>query len=129
MFPQSYLRLLLLLLFLLVTPLLLGAKNARAQLILHEPEWSLLRTFEFDGPMAAHYNPIDGQIYVGRRGSSSDGLLPYRASVLNNFISENGIVAVLGDENQFVNCDIRRIRYPLSKERGHRFELSISTRS
>jgi len=53
----------------------------------------------------------------------------YRASIGNNFISENGIVAVLGDEDLFVKSLIRRIKDPLSKERGHRFELSIPIRS
>ncbi len=37
----------------------------------------------------------------------------------NNFISENGIVAVLGDEDQLVKGDARRNRNPLSNERGH----------
>jgi hypothetical protein len=31
-----------------------------------------------------------------------------RASIRNNFISENGIVAVFGDENQLVTGDITR---------------------
>ncbi len=31
----------------------------------------------------------------------------YRASIDSNFISENGIVAVLGDENQLMNGYIR----------------------
>ena len=43
----------------------------------------------------------------------------YRASIDNNFISENGIVAVLGDENQLVSGDSRKISRPLSFERGH----------
>ena len=43
----------------------------------------------------------------------------YRASIASNFISENGIVAVLGDENQFVKGGIRKINRPLSLERGH----------
>ncbi len=37
----------------------------------------------------------------------------------NNFISENGIVAVLGDENQFVNGDILRIKSPSLGEGAH----------
>ncbi len=37
----------------------------------------------------------------------------------DHFISENGIVAVLGDENQFVRSDIGKIKRPLSFERGH----------
>jgi hypothetical protein len=42
-----------------------------------------------------------------------------RASIHDNFISENGIVAVLGDENQFVKGGLRNITRPLSFERGH----------
>jgi len=34
------------------------------------------------------------------------------------FISENGIVEVLGDKNQLVNAGIRKINRPLSFERG-----------
>ena len=45
------------------------------------------------------------------------------------FMPENGIVAVLGDEDQFVKSLIRGIKNPLSKEREHRFELSIPIRS
>ncbi len=45
------------------------------------------------------------------------------------FISENGIVAVLGDEDQFVKSFIQRINDLLSKGKGHRFELSIPIRS
>jgi len=52
-------------------------------------------------------------------------LFLHRASIDNSFISENGIVAVLGDENQFVRGKIRRINGLLSKERGHRSKLSI----
>ena len=35
------------------------------------------------------------------------------------FISENGIVAILGDEDQFVKGDICEINRTLSFERGH----------
>jgi hypothetical protein len=41
------------------------------------------------------------------------------ASIGNNFISENGIVAVLGDENQFVKRGLWKINRPLSFEKGH----------
>ena len=47
----------------------------------------------------------------------------------DRFISENGIVAVLGDENQLVKSLIRKIKDALSFERGYRFELSIPIRS
>jgi hypothetical protein len=45
-------------------------------------------------------------------------LFLHRASIGNNFISENGIVAVFGDEDQLVKGDIRKINRPLSFERG-----------
>jgi hypothetical protein len=47
-------------------------------------------------------------------------LFPCRAAIDYNLISENRIVAVLGDENQFVKRDTRKINSPLSFERGHR---------
>ena len=43
---------------------------------------------------------------------------PWRASLASNFISENGIVAVFGDEDQFVKGGIRKINHPLSFRRG-----------
>jgi len=45
-------------------------------------------------------------------------LFLYRASIGNNFISENGIVAVLGYKNQVVTEDITRTNNPLLFERG-----------
>jgi len=45
-------------------------------------------------------------------------------SIGNNFISENGIVAVLGDENQFVKGDMWEINRPLSFERGHMDQIA-----
>ena len=44
------------------------------------------------------------------------------------FISENGIVAVLGDEDQSVNGDIRKINRPLSFQRGHMGQIRGSDR-
>ncbi len=44
-------------------------------------------------------------------------------SIPINFISENGIVAVLGDEDQLVNSDIRQINRPLSCKRGHAIQI------
>jgi hypothetical protein len=61
-------------------------------------------------------------------GTLSPILSLHRASIGNNFISENGIVAVPGDEDQFVKSLIRKMNGPLSKERGRRFELSIPIR-
>jgi hypothetical protein len=57
---------------------------------------------------------------VDCRESLGPILFLYRASIANHFISENGIVAVLGDEDQLMNGDIRKINRPLSFERGRR---------
>ena len=38
---------------------------------------------------------------------------------MESFISENGIVAVLGDENQLVKGGIRKISRPLIREGAH----------
>ncbi len=46
-----------------------------------------------------------------------------QASLSATFISENGIVAVLGDENQLMKGDIRKISRPLSFERGHAVQI------
>lgn len=56
-----------------------------AQPVVHDPAWSLIRTIEFAAPQSACFNPLDGQIYVGRRGTSSDGLYrihPYGFAIL-----------------------------------------------
>ena len=44
--------------------------------------------------------------------SSNAQLLLHRASINNNFVSENGTVAVFGDENQFVRSDMWKINGP-----------------
>ena len=36
--------------------------------------WNLSRTIAFNNPQAAHYNPLDGLIYVGRYDTATDGL-------------------------------------------------------
>jgi hypothetical protein len=45
-----------------------------AEPVIVEPGWTLIREVRLSGPMAAHYNPVDGLIYVKRRGSGADGL-------------------------------------------------------
>ena len=61
---------------------------------------------------------IASAIRVRSSDSSNAQLLIHRASIGNNFISENEIVTVLGDENQLVKGDICEINRPLSFERG-----------
>jgi hypothetical protein len=53
----------------------------------------------------------------------------HRASTGNNFISENGLVAVLKDENQFVKGGTWKIKCPLSDEREHIDENEVMARS
>ncbi|MCA9951607.1 MAG: hypothetical protein KDE48_18280 [Anaerolineales bacterium] len=45
-------------------------------------KWNLNRTISFANPQAAHYNPFDNLIYVGRRGLVTDGL--YRIEADNS---------------------------------------------
>jgi hypothetical protein len=44
------------------------------------------------------------------------------ASIDSHFISENGIAAVLGDDDQLVQGDVRRFNRPLSFERRDRIK-------
>jgi hypothetical protein len=48
--------------------------GADAQPVVVESDWTLLRTIDFTSPVSACLNEVDGGIYVGRRGTSSDGL-------------------------------------------------------
>ncbi len=45
--------------------------RAAAVPIIVESGWTLTRTVAFDGAQAAHYNRLDGQLYVGRRSSNA----------------------------------------------------------
>jgi len=58
--------------------LLALAAAAAAQPIVVDPDWTLVRTIAFENPMAACYDPVDGQIYVGRRGGGGAGDGLYR---------------------------------------------------
>ena len=56
----------------------LAAQSAQAQPAAVDPGWQFDRTIIFDAPQAAHYNPVDGYIYVARRiglfSDPTDGL-------------------------------------------------------
>jgi hypothetical protein len=65
---------------------------------------------------------------VVRRVSGAD-THSSRASIDSIFISENGIVAVLGNENQFVKCEMRKINGPVLFGRGHMNQLRGNGRS
>ncbi len=63
-----------------------------------DPNWALLREITFEGPMAPHFNPMDGFIYVGRADSSTDGL--YRidnADVVTLLSAGSNIAGVMID--------------------------------
>jgi len=45
-----------------------------AQPVIVEPGWTLIRSIGFANPVAACHNPLDERLYVGRRGTNSDGL-------------------------------------------------------
>jgi len=49
-----------------------------------------------------------------------------RTGILIMDFSENGIVAVFGDENQFVKGGIRKINSPLSLEREHMDQFRVN---
>ena len=47
---------------------------AAAQPVIVEDDWTLIRTIPFGNPIAAHFNPADGCIYVACRETDADGL-------------------------------------------------------
>ena len=49
---------------------LVAAPAARSEPVIVEDGWTLIRSINFSQPWGAHYNPIDGLIYVGQRASS-----------------------------------------------------------
>lgn len=53
---------------------LLYGPTALGQPVIVEPGWTLIRSIGFDNPMAARLNPLDERLYLGRRGTSTDGL-------------------------------------------------------
>lgn len=61
-----------------------------------ESGWSLTRVVSFADGQAAHYNPIDGRLYVGRRGTgSTDGLYRINAGGSPTKLADGSNVAVV----------------------------------
>jgi len=60
--------------FILSSLFLAIASGASAQPVVVETTWTLIRTIDFTNPVSACFNEVDGHVYVGRRGTSSDGL-------------------------------------------------------
>lgn len=58
---------------------LLSSPPLHARQTVIEPGWALLRNLPFNSPVSARLHPLDGRVYVGRRGTSTDGL--YRLDV------------------------------------------------
>ena len=54
---------------LLVSPLFVAA-----QPVIVDSDWTLVRSIPFENPIAAHFNPVDGRIYVGCRETAVEGL-------------------------------------------------------
>jgi hypothetical protein len=69
---------------------------------------------------------IASAIRVRSSDSSNAQLLIHRASIGINFIPENGIVAVLGDEDQLMNSDFRMFVRPSHMRRE--FPVGIASR-
>jgi hypothetical protein len=42
--------------------------------VVNDDRYELIQEVVFDNPQAAHYNPVDDRVYVGRRGTTTDGL-------------------------------------------------------
>ncbi len=70
---------------------------AAAAPVIVESGWTLLRSHALLQPQSAVHNPVDGRIYVGRRGSGSDGVYrfhPYGYAVkLTSASNPAGLVA------------------------------------
>ena len=73
---------------------------AHAEPVLVEPGWTLVQTVQLSGPMAAHYNPVDDLVYVGRRGSGADGLYRIDATgIATRRASGSNVAGVVIDPN------------------------------
>lgn len=63
-------------------------------------DWNLSRTVPFENPQAAHVNPVDGKIYVGRRGTSSNGLYRIEADDSATLLAGGGNVGAVAIDQQ-----------------------------
>lgn len=68
--------------------------NAVGQVTPIEDDWLVLRTLDFENPMSATYNPLDGQIYLGQRGAT-DGLFRINAFGFPMQVSEGSNTAAI----------------------------------
>lgn len=72
---------------------LLVAGGAHATPVVVEAGWQLVRTVSFQDPNAAHYNPIDGKIYVNKVALDSSGGGVYR-------IEDDGSATLLASQSR-----------------------------
>jgi len=59
---------------LVFTCLLVSPMFSAAQPVIVDSDWTLIRGIPFVNPFAAHFNPVDGRIYVGCRETAVEGL-------------------------------------------------------
>lgn len=77
-----------------VATLLSASAPAEAQPSAVESDWGLLRSIDFDNPVSALYNPADGLVYVGQRGTT-DGLYRLNAFGLTTPIAPGSNTAAI----------------------------------
>jgi len=63
-------------------------------------DWNLSRTIPFVNPQAAHYNPVNGLIYVGRRDTASDGLYRIESDDSATLIAGGSNIAAVAVDHQ-----------------------------
>ncbi len=66
-------------------------------------DWNLSRTISFVNPQAAHYNPFDDLIYVGRRDTVSDGLYRIEANDSATLLAAGDRIAAVTIDPQIGN--------------------------
>ena len=75
--------------------LLLAPAPGQAKPVVVEKGWSLIRTVSFSGAQSARFSPKGSDIFVGRRGTSSDGLYSVDVHGLESKLAPGYNVAAL----------------------------------
>ena len=74
---------------------LLWVCPAAAKPTLVEPGWTQLKEFSFTKAQSARFNPVNNKIYVGRRGTSSDGVYLLESTGLSTLVASGSNVAAM----------------------------------
>ena len=77
----------------LLVTLLLAPATGLAKPVVVEKGWSLIRTLAFSGAQSARFSPKGSEIFVGRRGTSSDGLYAIDSLGLESKLASGSNVA------------------------------------